>query len=104
MLPERQTSMTSNQFRLSNEFAINSSTLRRLHWGRAVAGGVCAELAVFAIVFPILHFFGQTAFLASILVSSPFFRSSLPCGSIDMSSLISCCTDCSSVPSPRWCT
>ena len=35
-----------------------------------MAGGFCAELAVFAIVFPVLHFFGQTAFLASILVSS----------------------------------
>jgi len=27
-------------------------------------------LAVFAIVFPVLHFFGQTAFLTSILVTS----------------------------------
>jgi len=62
--------MTNNEFRLSNEFVINWSTLRRLHWGRAIAGGVCAELAVFAIVFPVLHFFGQAAFLASILVSS----------------------------------
>lgn len=33
-------------------------------------GGVCAELAVFAIVFPVLHFFGQRAFLVSILVVS----------------------------------
>ena len=62
--------MAINQFRLSNEFVTNWSTLRRLHWGRAAAGGVFAELAVFAIVFPVLHFFGQTAFLASILVSS----------------------------------
>jgi hypothetical protein len=70
VLREGQTNMTINQFRLSNEFAINWSTLRRLHWGRAIAGGVCAELAVFGIVFPVLHFFGQTAFLASILVTS----------------------------------
>lgn len=32
-----------------------------------------AELAVFAIVFPVLHFFGQRAFLASILVASLAF-------------------------------
>jgi hypothetical protein len=62
--------MTINQFRVSNEFAINWRALRRVHWGRAIAGGVCEELAVFAIVFPVLHFFGQTAFLASILVTS----------------------------------
>jgi hypothetical protein len=62
--------MTIDHLRLSNEFAINGSTFRRLHWGRAIGAGVCAELAVFAIVFPILHFFGQTAFLVSILVSS----------------------------------
>jgi hypothetical protein len=42
----------------------------RLHWVRAIIGGVCAELAVFAVVFPVLHFFGQTAFLASILAAS----------------------------------
>ena len=29
-----------------------------------------AELAVFAIVFPVLHFFGERAFLASILIAS----------------------------------
>jgi len=61
--------MTMNQSRLSNELVINGSTLLRLHWGRAVTGGVCAELAVFAIVFPVLHFFEQTAFLVSILIS-----------------------------------
>ena len=42
----------------------------RIHWGRAVLGGVLAEMAVFAIVFPVLHFFGQRAFLASILIAS----------------------------------
>lgn len=42
----------------------------RMHWGRAVLGGVLAEIAVFAIVFPVLHFFGQRAFLASILIAS----------------------------------
>jgi uncharacterized membrane protein HdeD (DUF308 family) len=59
-----------NQNRLSDEFAVNWHVLSRLHWVRAVIGGVCAELAVFAIVFPVLHFFGQTAFLASILAAS----------------------------------
>jgi hypothetical protein len=59
-----------NQNRLSDEFAVNWHVLRRLHWGRLTIGGVCAELAVFAIVFPVLHFFGQTAFLASILAAS----------------------------------
>jgi hypothetical protein len=55
---------------VTNEFPIGWVTLRHLHWGRVMVGGVCAELAVFAIVFPVLHFFGQTAFLASILVAS----------------------------------
>jgi putative membrane protein (TIGR04086 family) len=41
-----------------------------LRWGRVIVGGVAAELAVFAIVFPIYHFFGQRAFLASILVAT----------------------------------
>ncbi|MGO9339349.1 MAG: hypothetical protein ACLPY1_17775 [Terracidiphilus sp.] len=59
-----------NQLRFSDELAINWRVLRRLHWGRVTIGGVCAELAVFAIVFPVLHFFGQTAFLASILAAS----------------------------------
>ena len=45
-------------------------TLAHLRWGRVIVGGVCAELAVFAVVFPVLHFFGQRAFLASILVAS----------------------------------
>jgi hypothetical protein len=53
-----------------NEISVNWGTLRHLHWGRVIAGGVCAELAVFAIVFPVLHFWGQTAFMASILVAS----------------------------------
>jgi hypothetical protein len=41
-----------------------------LRWGRVIVGGFAAELAVFAVVFPVLHFFGQRAFLASILVAS----------------------------------
>ena len=41
-----------------------------LKWGRVLAGGFLAELLVFAIVFPVLYFFGQTAFLASILIAS----------------------------------
>jgi hypothetical protein len=59
-----------NQSRPSDEFAVNWQVLQRLHWGRLTIGGVCAELAVFVIVFPVLHFFGQTAFLASILAAS----------------------------------
>jgi Na+/proline symporter len=45
-------------------------TFTELRWGRILVGGFCAELVVFAIVFPVLHFFGQRAFLASILVAS----------------------------------
>lgn len=59
-----------NQKPLLDEFTVNWLDLRRLRWGRVAIGGVCAELAVFAIVFPVLHFFGQTAFLASILAAS----------------------------------
>lgn len=44
--------------------------VQKFHWGRAVIGGVLAEACVFAIVFPVLHFWGQTAFLASILICS----------------------------------
>jgi hypothetical protein len=44
--------------------------LADLRWGRVIVGGVSAELVVFEIVFPVLHFFGQRAFLASILVAS----------------------------------
>lgn len=44
--------------------------LTHLRWGRVILGGVAAELVVFAIVFPVLHFFGQSAFLTSILVAS----------------------------------
>jgi uncharacterized membrane protein HdeD (DUF308 family) len=45
-------------------------TFANLRWGRVIAGGFLAELGVFAVVFPVLHFFGQQAFLASILVAS----------------------------------
>jgi hypothetical protein len=47
-----------------------------LRWGRVLAGGFLAELLVFAVVFPVQYLFGQTAFLASILIASavmPFF-------------------------------
>ena len=40
------------------------------HWGRAVAGGLLAELTVFAIVFPMRYVFGQQALLASIVIAS----------------------------------
>jgi hypothetical protein len=42
----------------------------KIHWGRVLLGGFLAELLVFAIVFPVRHFFGQQAFLASILIAS----------------------------------
>jgi membrane-bound metal-dependent hydrolase YbcI (DUF457 family) len=42
----------------------------KFHWGRAVIGGIAAELCVFAIVFPALYLLGQRAFLASILIAS----------------------------------
>ena len=41
-----------------------------LRWGRVIAGGLFAELAVFAVVFPARYFFGEQAFLASILIAS----------------------------------
>jgi len=42
----------------------------KIHWVRVLIGGIVAELAVFVIVFPTLNFFGQNAFLASILIAS----------------------------------
>lgn len=45
-------------------------------------GGVLAELAVFAIVFPTRSLFGERAFLASILVASaamPFIAALMVC-------------------------
>lgn len=35
-----------------------------------MVGGFIAELLVFAIVFPVRHFFGQQSFLVSILIAS----------------------------------
>ncbi len=42
----------------------------QIRWGRAVAGGVLAEVLVLAIVFPTLYLFGERAFLGSILIAS----------------------------------
>jgi uncharacterized membrane protein HdeD (DUF308 family) len=42
----------------------------QIRWRRVLVGGFLAELFVFAIVFPVLYLFGQTAFLASILIAS----------------------------------
>jgi hypothetical protein len=42
----------------------------QIHWGRVALGGFFAELAVFTIVFPVRSLFGQSAFLASILIAS----------------------------------
>jgi hypothetical protein len=58
----------------------------QIHWGRAVAGGLLAELAVFAIVFPVRYLWGQQAFLASILIGSglmPFLLALWVCRSIE---------------------
>jgi hypothetical protein len=49
---------------------MNMANPWKIHWGRVLVGGLLAELLVFAIVFPTLHFFGQRAFLASILIAS----------------------------------
>ena len=62
--------MTTDRHTHSSEFAVSLGTVRHLRWGRVIVGGISAELTVFAIVFPVLHFWGQTAFLASILVTS----------------------------------
>ena len=45
-------------------------TFGQIRWGRVLIAGFVAELMVFAVVFPVLHFFGQQAFLASILIAS----------------------------------
>jgi hypothetical protein len=58
----------------------------QIHWGRILVGGFLAELGVFAIVFPTLHFFGQQAFLASILIASaglPFIFAIWVCRRVD---------------------
>jgi hypothetical protein len=55
---------------LGSEDVMNMANTVKLHWGRVVVGGLLAELLVFAIVFPTLHFFGQRPFLASILIAS----------------------------------
>jgi hypothetical protein len=43
---------------------------RKFYWGRAIIGGVLAELCLFAIVFPALYLIGQRAFLTSIVIGS----------------------------------
>ena len=48
----------------------NMANSAQIHWGRVLVGGFLAELFVFAIVFPVRYLFGQTAFLASILIAS----------------------------------
>ena len=45
-------------------------TARSIYWGRILVGGLAAEVLVFALVFPVRAAFGETAFLASILVGS----------------------------------
>jgi|SRR5580698_4118280 hypothetical protein len=46
------------------------ATVSTIRWGRIALAGLLAEACVFAIVFPVLHFFGQRAFLVSILIAS----------------------------------
>lgn len=58
----------------------------QMHWGRAVVGGLLAELGVFAIVFPLRSLFGQQAFLASILIASgamPFLLALWVCRGVE---------------------
>jgi hypothetical protein len=58
----------------------------QIYWGRAVAGGLLAELAVFAIVFPVRYLLGQQAFLASILIASglmPFLLALWVCREVE---------------------
>jgi hypothetical protein len=59
-----------------------------MRWGRILLGGFFAELLVFAIVFPVRHFFGERAFLASILMASaamPFLLAIWVCRSVESS-------------------
>jgi len=42
----------------------------KIRWVRVLIAGVLAEILVFLVVFPTLHFFGQRAFLVSILIAS----------------------------------
>lgn len=42
----------------------------RIYWLRVITGGLVAEFLVFALVFPVRAAFGETAFLASIVVGS----------------------------------
>ena len=58
----------------------------RIHWIRAIIGGVLSEVAVFAIVFPTRSLFGQRAFLASILIASalmPLFAALWVCRRVE---------------------
>jgi hypothetical protein len=42
----------------------------RIYWGRVIAGGLLAELLVFALVFPVRAALGENAFLTSIVIGS----------------------------------
>ena len=58
----------------------------QIRWGRAILGGLLAELAVFAIVFPVRYLLGEQAFLASILIASglmPFLLALWVCRSVE---------------------
>ena len=78
-VPLRRKSSTQSQVQESGvvlgcRARVNST---RIYWVRACIGGVLAELAVFAVVFPARSLFGQRAFLASILVASAVMPSLL---------------------------
>jgi len=68
------------------------SNSTKIYWGRVLLGGLLAELLVFAIVFPVRHFVGQRAFLASIPIASAAMPMFLPFGWLDELSHASCCT------------
>jgi len=45
-------------------------TVARMRWGRVLVGGFLSELLVFATAFSVLFLFGQSAFLASVVIAS----------------------------------
>jgi hypothetical protein len=58
----------------------------QIRWGRVAVGGFLAELCVFAIVFPVKYEFGQTAFLASIVIACavmPFLSAMWVCRRVE---------------------
>lgn len=46
------------------------TTVRRIYWGRVVVGGLSAEFLLVVLVGAVRAAFGETAFLASVLIGS----------------------------------